>query len=50
MKAICASVNFDLFMVFPRPTTRITHAAKLEFSSNLRSKKPEAGHSPRGSP
>jgi hypothetical protein len=30
MKAICASVNFDLFMVFPRPTARITHAAKLE--------------------
>src|SRR5262249_39639950 len=31
MKAICASVNFDLFMVLPRPTARITHAAKLEF-------------------
>ena len=39
----CASVNFDLFMVFPRPTARITHAAKLESSSNLRSRKPEAG-------
>jgi hypothetical protein len=43
-KAICASVNFDRFMVLPRPTARISHAAKLEFSSNLRSRKPEAGH------
>jgi transposase len=41
MKAICASVNFDLFMVRPRPTA--THAAKLEFSSNDRSKNREAG-------
>jgi uncharacterized protein len=31
-------------MVLPRPTARITSAAKLEFSSNLRSRKPEAGH------
>jgi hypothetical protein len=31
MKAICASVNFDRFMVLPRPTARISHAAKLEF-------------------
>jgi hypothetical protein len=37
MKAICASVNFDLFMVLPRPTARIAHAAKLEFSSKDRS-------------
>src|SRR5262245_39739530 len=44
MKAICASVNFDLFMVLPRPTARITHAAKLEFSSNDRSNNREAGH------
>ena len=35
MKAICASVNFDLFMVLPRPTARIAHAAKLEFSSKI---------------
>ena len=44
MKAICASVNFDLFMVLPRPTARIAHAAKLEFSSNDRSEDREAGH------
>src|SRR5262249_7540351 len=44
MKAICASVNFDLFMVLPRPTARIAHAAKLEFSSNDRSENREAGH------
>src|SRR5262245_50459199 len=44
MKAICASVNFDLFMVLPRPTARITHAAKLEFSSKDRSENREAGH------
>src|ERR1700730_6420703 len=44
MKAIWASVNFDLFMVLPRPTARITHAAKPEFSSNDRSRKPGAGH------
>jgi putative transposase len=31
-------------MVLPRPAARITHAAKLEFSSNLRSRKPGAGH------
>src|SRR5262245_27363453 len=37
MKAICASVNLDLFMVLPRPTARIAHAAKLEFSSKDRS-------------
>src|SRR5262249_7980801 len=43
MKAICASVNFDLFMVLPRPTARIAHAAKLEFSSNDRSENREAG-------
>ena len=43
MKAICAYVNFDRFMVLPRPTARISRAAKLEFSSNLRSRKPEAG-------
>src|SRR6516162_3659122 len=47
MKAICASVNFDRFMVLPRPTARISRAAKLEFSSNLRSRKPEAGHKKR---
>src|SRR5215831_16292016 len=46
MKAICASVNFDLFMVLPRPTARIAHAAKLEFSSNDRSENREAGHQP----
>src|SRR5215467_12196180 len=39
MKAICASVNLDLFMVLPRPTARIAHAAKLEFSSKDRSEK-----------
>src|SRR5262245_21583166 len=44
MKAICASVNFDLFMVLPRPTARIAHAAKLEFSSRDRSENREAGH------
>ena len=27
MKAICASLNFDLFMILPRTTARITHAA-----------------------
>jgi hypothetical protein len=43
-KAICASVNFDLFMVLPRPAARITLAAKLEFSSNDRSEYKEAGH------
>jgi len=36
MKAICDSVNFDLFMVLARPTA---HAAKLEFSNKDRSKK-----------
>src|SRR5262249_60545261 len=45
MKAICASVNFDLFMVLPRPTARIAHASKLEFSSNDRSENREAGQS-----
>ena len=44
MKAICASVNFDRFMLLPRPAARIRHAAKLEFSSKDRSRKPEAGH------
>src|SRR6516164_4836781 len=44
MKAICASVNFDRFMAIPRPPARIRNAAKLEFSSNLRSRKPGAGH------
>src|SRR5262245_7532901 len=43
MKAICASVNLDLFMVLPRPTARIAHAAKLEFSSKDRSENREAG-------
>jgi hypothetical protein len=43
MKATCASVNFDLFMVLPRPTARITHAAKLEFSSKDWSNNREAG-------
>src|SRR5262244_3865754 len=46
MKAICASVNLDLFMVLPRPTARIAHAAKLEFSSKDRSENREAGHPP----
>jgi len=40
MKAICASVNFDLFMVLPRPTM----SAKLEFSSKDRSRKPGSCH------
>jgi hypothetical protein len=31
MKAICASVNFDRFMVVLRSTARITCAAKLRF-------------------
>jgi hypothetical protein len=44
MKAICASVNFDRFMLLPRPAARIRHAAKLEFSSKDRSRKPEAHH------
>jgi hypothetical protein len=35
MKAICASENFDVFMVLPRPTAPITHAAKLEFLSKI---------------
>jgi hypothetical protein len=43
MKAICASENLDLFMVLSRPTARISHAAKLEFSSKNRSSKPGAG-------
>jgi hypothetical protein len=43
MDAMCASLNFDLFMILPRPTARITHAAKLEFSSRDRSKNREAG-------
>ena len=42
--AICASVNFDLFMALPRPAARITLAAKLEFSSNERSENREAPH------
>jgi hypothetical protein len=33
-------------MAIPRPPARIRRAAKLEFSSNLRSRKPEAGHVP----
>src|SRR5262249_43496431 len=45
MKAICASINFDLFMVLPRPPARITHAAKLEFSSKDRSENREASQS-----
>jgi hypothetical protein len=40
MKAICASVNFDFFM--PK-TPSAARAAKLEFSSKDRSRKPEAG-------
>ena len=36
MKAICASVNFDRFIVLPRPTAPNRCAAKLEFSSNPR--------------
>jgi hypothetical protein len=32
-------------MVLPRPTARIAHAAKLEFSSKDRSENREAGHS-----
>src|SRR5262249_54937519 len=44
MKAICASVNFDLFMVLPRSAARIADAAKLEFSSKDRSNNREAGH------
>jgi hypothetical protein len=43
MKVIYASVNFDLFMLLPRSTARITRAAKLEFSSKHRSRKPGAG-------
>jgi hypothetical protein len=31
-------------MVLPRPTARIAHAAKLEFSSKDRSENREAGH------
>ena len=44
MKAICASVNFDRFIVLPRPTAPNRCAAKLEFSSNPRSNNREAGH------
>jgi hypothetical protein len=39
MKAIYASVDFDRFMLLPGPAARIRHAAKLEFSSNDRSRK-----------
>ncbi|MDE2165255.1 MAG: hypothetical protein KGJ66_02815, partial [Alphaproteobacteria bacterium] len=42
--AICASENFDAFIVLPRPTALKTHTAKLEFSSKDRSKNREAGH------
>ncbi len=41
MKAICASENFDLFMVLPCPTGQAT---KLEFSSKHRSQNRGAGH------
>src|SRR5262249_6261301 len=44
MKAICASVNFDLFMVLPRSAARIADSAKLEVSSQARSTNREAGH------
>jgi len=43
MKAICGSENFDRFMVVRRPTAGSTLAAKLEFSGDHRSRKPEAG-------
>jgi hypothetical protein len=33
-------------MVLPRPTARIAHAAKLEFSSKDRSENTEAGQPP----
>ena len=38
-------LNFDLFMALPRPTARITHAAKLEFPSKNRFENREAGQS-----
>src|SRR5262245_30764620 len=38
-----SNVNFDLFMVLPRPAARITLAAKLESSSKDRSEIPGAG-------
>ena len=43
MNAICASENFDLFIVLPRPAAQKGHPAKLEFSSKKRSRNREAG-------
>src|SRR5262245_59516458 len=35
MKAICGSVNFDLFMVLPRPAARITHPLNWNFPAKI---------------
>jgi hypothetical protein len=35
MKAICASVNLDLFMVIPRPAARITHPLNWNFPAMI---------------
>src|SRR5262245_36126710 len=35
MKAICGSVNFDLFMVLPRPAARITHPLNWNFPAMI---------------
>jgi hypothetical protein len=47
MKAICASENFDRFIVLSPSNGPNRCAAKLEFSSNNRSKNREAGQSAR---
>ena len=39
----CLPVNFDRLITISCPTARIRRAAKLEVSSNLGSRKPEAG-------
>jgi hypothetical protein len=35
MKAICASVNFDRFMVLPRPAARITYPLNWNFPAMI---------------
>src|SRR5262245_12137774 len=46
MKAICGSVNFDLFMVLPRPAARITHPLNWNFPAMIG---PETGKQVKGS-
>jgi hypothetical protein len=43
MKAICGSVNFDLFLGHPSSSGPNHTSAKLEFSSKDRSRNREAG-------